>query len=274
MRVLVNAHVAQILFGCARKVDFIEDLVGWIPIANERENEAAQAQHAHHHVVDRAHDREPFERIEEPARPKSRHRRAAYRDLTRSLRGRRAGLRAGRRAQENIPQHEEHADGDERVKRRERAPEVLRIDAGRVIGDHAEILQRIHHVCEEHHGKRKRAPQVPARDRNAGRAEQHRVEAVAFVHSRGEDEKREQRERARLHQSRCGTVLDIAPDQQRGRGHDQPDAPHVLRQMHAEPDEGGVLLPERAADRPQIERVDGVIVVDARTEFVAGQQPA
>ena len=48
MRVFVDAQILQILFAGAREVDLVEDLVGRTPIADERQDEVADAERRRH----------------------------------------------------------------------------------------------------------------------------------------------------------------------------------------------------------------------------------
>src|SRR5271169_3116413 len=65
MRVLVDAHVLEILFARAREVDFVEDFLRRPPVADEREHEVAEAQRSHNDVVERrAHGLQTLSRIE------------------------------------------------------------------------------------------------------------------------------------------------------------------------------------------------------------------
>ena len=136
------------------------------------------------------------------------------------------------------------------------------LSADNVVADDAQILQAVGKIRKEHDRDRERAPEIAPREWNTGDRKEQAIENVSLVHARRKGKERQGRDRAAFEQRLIGAVLQVAPDDQReGREHEH-DAPDVLRQQQ------DVLIvgnPERAAQRPEIKRVDAVVGVDVRT---------
>ena len=135
-----------------------------------------------------------------------------------------------------------------------------------------QILQAVEQIREEHDRERDRAPEVAPRERNAGDREEQAVEEVPLVHASRQHEEGQRRDRAAFEQRALRAVLQIAPDDQREGSHDQQ---HDPRRIAASPKIlWAVRHPERAAKRPEIERVDAVVRIDVRADSVAFEEPA
>ena len=179
-------------------------------------------------------------------------------------------------AEIEVAEPEEQRDVRERRGMRDRRPQIRRVDAGGVRLHHGLVRERVRQVEIRRHREHRRPSKCRrARTRSAAtRAGTRRTRSARACASRAR--RTRARTASRLRERAVVAPLQITPDDQRRRREDQRDAPRRERAgVDAEDRQRHVVrLPERLAQRVEIERVHRVVRVDAAAERVAPEQPA